>query len=456
MSGSRVVRAARAAALLAAGAFVAQAGPEVRPVPSAAERFVRTGTAPGVAALLREVLERNPRLAAARARARAAAQKAPQAGTLPDPRFGVGLFLLPPETRTGPQRASASLSQHFPWFGKLTLRERAALEGASAVAQRAEAVALDVVSEARRLAIRLAFLVEEQRIVEEDLATLSEFERLARAHYETGAGLAQAVVKLQAEITRDRTRLLDIDAARVRVAAALNELRDRPAGAALPKVSLPELPELPPDLAELRRWAEHRRPEVLAALAEIERSRTMVELAHKDYRPDFTVGLTYTAVGGRSDPAGKLSPPPDNGEDIVGLAASINLPIRKRRLTAQVREAIESRGAAEAIHRTALSEISGALEDLGARIPILRDQYDLFHAVLGPQAEESLNSARYAYETGRADVLDLLDAERVLLEVRLGELRARTELHLAYIDLERAIGSPLADVSAARRKEAAR
>jgi outer membrane protein TolC len=63
--------------------------------------------------------------------------------------------------------------------------------------------------------------------------------------------------------------------------------------------------------------------------------------------------------------------------------------------------------------------------------------------VLPIQAEQSLASVRAAYTTGRADILDLLEAERVLLDARLATDRARTDLRIALIELEGATATPL-------------
>ncbi len=180
-----------------------------------------------------------------------------------------------------------------------------------------------------------------------------------------------------------------------------------------------------------------------AADARIEAATARVELARKQYKPDFTVGLTYALVTGRDDPAGRASPPPDDGRDLFGVGAAINLPIRRERLSAGVREAVERRLAAEESLRAVHAAIGRQLEDAGARLRLAREQWQLFHTVLIVQADESLRSAQFSYETGKADVLDLLDAERTLLQVRLGEARALTDLHIAVVDLERAAAAQL-------------
>jgi hypothetical protein len=59
------------------------------------------------------------------------------------------------------------------------------------------------------------------------------------------------------------------------------------------------------------------------------------------------------------------------------------------------------------------------------------------------QSEHALRSAEAAYTAGRVDALALLDAERVLLDVRLAAVRARADLAIARARLEGAIAAPL-------------
>ena len=82
------------------------------------------------------------------------------------------------------------------------------------------------------------------------------------------------------------------------------------------------------------------------------------------------------------------------------------------------------------------AEIDGDLADLARRIPLIAEQLALFDDILTVQAEESLRSAEAAYASGTAGALDLLDAERVLLGVRIAAERARTDLAVAAARLE--------------------
>ncbi|WP_373832227.1 TolC family protein, partial [Bacteroides heparinolyticus] len=48
---------------------------------------------------------------------KAALERVPQAGALPDPELKIGFFLKPMETLMGEQVADFTLMQMFPWFG---------------------------------------------------------------------------------------------------------------------------------------------------------------------------------------------------------------------------------------------------------------------------------------------------------------------------------------------------
>jgi len=396
--------------------------------------------------LLAETLERNPTLAAASAEARAAGQRPAQAGALPDPALSLTVFLLEPQTRVGPQQASATISQRLPWFGKLKLKEQAALLGATAAGARVEAARLELVTRVRKLYHELQYLAREERVVAEEQATLGHYEELAQARYASGVGIGQTVIKIQAEITRASARLLGIEQRRATLLAEINALRDRPS-ATMVSLGGPKMCVIPtPTIDRLRESAMAARPELVAAQALVEAAGLRIDLAKKNRRPDFTVGLNYALVGNRDDAAGQLNPPEGNGDDILGLTGGVNLPIWRSKLAAGVEEAVQQSFVADASRRAIAAQIEGELADLARRIPLMQEQLQLFDDVLTVQAEESLRSAEAAYATGTASALDLLDAERVLLGVRIGAERARIDLAIAIAQLEGAVASPLAAV----------
>jgi cobalt-zinc-cadmium efflux system outer membrane protein len=393
--------------------------------------------------LLEDVLERNPRLARLAAEAAAVELRAPQVKALPDPTATLTWFVMSPQTRVGPQRAAISLMQRFPWFGTLKLEEQAVLWDGVASRAKLGAAGIEVVTETRAIYHEIQFLDVERQLVEEDRSTLEHYAEIALARYASGVGLDQAVIKIQAEITRTDTRLLNIAERRAQVSARLNALRDRPQ--TTPVVVNAPAPESPPplDLEDLRVRALANRPEITTADARVEAAEDRIEVSKKAYSPNLMVGLNYGFVERRTDEVGRLNPPEDNGHDILGLTGGVSVPIWSSSLEAGVEAEVQQRLAAEQGRREVTAAVDGELGDLVSRIPLLTEQVELYQDILNVQAMRSLRSAESAYASGTVNALDLLDAERVLLQVRIAEARVRTDLDVAWARLEGAIAGPL-------------
>jgi outer membrane protein TolC len=409
-------------------------------IPEAQARF--SAQNPQLAALIEEALERNPEIRQSFARYQAALQRLPQVGSLPDPMLNLTQYIRSPETRVGPQTTMLSLSQKFPWFGKLSDKEKIAAKGAAATRYLYEARRAEIVRQVKLAYHNLGYIDRAIEITEEDLSVLEHYETLAQARYQQGVGLQQAVVKLQAEITRDQNRLEDLKKQRVDAEATLNSLRDVPSRSAIDKVPKPDRPDVDIDLDELYQVGRNNRPEVQAALLQIEKDEKRIQLARRNYWPDFTVGAGFTNVLGRSDPAGQLIPPDQNGKNIFSFTIGVNIPIRRNKYDAALIEATEDKIASREGYRSIVNSIEASVRSIGFRIETLERQISLFENTLLPQAEQALRSTEAAYSTGTLGVLDLLDSERVLLDVRLGLAKLISDYMKSLAEMEREIGAP--------------
>ena len=397
--------------------------------------------------LIEEALDRNPALRESFARYQAALQRLPQAGALPDPMLGVTPFLRSPETRVGPQTTTLAVSQQFPWFGKLSDKEKIAAKEAALVRERYEAQRDETIRLVKVAYYDLAYLDRAVEITEEDLMVLGHYESLAQARYAQGVGLQQAVVKLQAEITRDRNRLAALRSRRVDAEAALNALRDRPADTPVATVHPEKRPSSALGLDALYRAGREHRPEVQAALLRIERDDNRIQLARKSYWPDFTVAAGFANVSGRSDPAGLMNPPDQNGKNIYSVTVGINIPIRRRKYDAAVAEAAEDKIGSREAYRDTVNRLEASVRAIGFRLQTLEEQIALFEKTLIPQAQQSLQSTEAAYSTGTLGVLELLDSERVLLDVRLGLAQLASDYMKSLAEMERVIGAPFPEIT---------
>lgn len=399
---------------------------------------------PRLVDLARETLARNPDIARAERLVDAAAARVPQARALPDPTASVSLFALPPETRVGPQRLSASVQQSFPWLGKRDLAAQNADLQAASTRAHVESMRLDVLTELRRLLVELGFHDTHDEILRNERSALERYEQAAQARYAAGTGLQQGIVRIQAQITRLDARRLEIAERRAALRSQVNRLRDRPANTPIDvQVDLESWGPERIDASSWAEWARDSRPDLRGVQARIDAANTSVELAQKQRRPDLGIGLAYTLVDRRRDTPGRLAPPEDDGDDVLALTGSIKLPVWRRKLDAGVDEAQALRWAAEEEKRSLLAAIDNAIGDVATRLPLLQEHLELFEGVLIKQARESLRSAEIAYRTGRLNAVDLLEAEVVLLEVQVAAARTRADLATAWIQAERTVARPL-------------
>ncbi len=390
---------------------------------------------------IEEALDRNPGVRESFLRYQAGLQRIPQVTSLPDPMLGVTQFARTPETRVGPQTTVLSLSQKFPWFGKLSDQGKLAAKDAEVLSELHQAHRAEVIQQVKLAYYDLAYIDRAIVITNEDEQLLGHYETLAQARYSQGVGLQQAVIKLQAEITRDRNRLQVLKRQRVDSEAALNTVRDQPAGTPVAPIERLSPLDVEIDLDALYAVGRDARPEVKAAFLEIEKHEKRIHLAERQYWPDLTLGASWGNVNGRHDQAGRLSPPADNGKDVYSVVVGVNLPIFRRKYDAGVQEATETFGAAREAYRDVVNEVGLSVRSVGFRIQTIEEQLALFEKALLPQAEQALQSTETAYAGGTTGVLDLLDGERTLLEVRLGLARLETDYLKALADMERAIGS---------------
>jgi len=68
---------------------------------------------------------------------------------------------------------------------------------------------------------------------------------------------------------------------------------------------------------------------------------------------------------------------------------------------------------------------------------------DLFRDTLVPKARQSLKATEAAFRAGNANFVDLVDAERVLLEFQLSQERALADQAQHVARLEMLVGRPM-------------
>jgi outer membrane protein TolC len=109
---------------------------------------------------------------------KAALQKVPQVGSLPDPQFNLGVFIQPMELVDGKQVADIRLMQMFPWFGTLKAAKDEMSLMAKAKYESFRDARLQVFFDVKRTWYELQKVQQDIQISEKNLDILHTVERL--------------------------------------------------------------------------------------------------------------------------------------------------------------------------------------------------------------------------------------------------------------------------------------
>lgn len=410
----------------------ARLGSDVDPE-SSSEEAAPTWTASEL--LLDELLQaaerRNPTLSAMRAAWQAAVERYPQVTALSDPQLGYSLAPGTIDSDSSIYGQKVELSQHLPWPGKLDLRGQAALSTAEAARDDFEEARARLVRAVTEAFYAYQFVHRAIDINKTNQGLLLEFQRIAESRY--AAGLASKSDALQAEVEHQHLvhRGIELERQRAVAQARLNTLlkfapkRNLPA----PSKEIAAPTALPP-LASLEQVTLESRPELQALAHSVDARSREVDLARREYFPDFSVSAGYNSLWEQSDK-----------RTLVGV--SINVPLQLERRRAALRQAQAEQRRAEArleeARTRALLEVSEAFDELVEASHVVR----LYRMSIIPAARESLETARTGYEAASNDFLTLVATEKALYLAELTHEQALTRYHQGLARLEYAAGIPL-------------
>ena len=353
--------------------------------------------------LLTEAERNNPQIQAARQGWQAAKQVPSQVSTLPDPQFTVQ------QVNVGSPRPFAGytnsdfayvglgVSQDIPYPGKLQLRAQIARRDADVVQQQYETVRRSVLAGIKSAYFQLAYLSKTLGILESDGQLLEQVEKAAEARYRSGMGNQHDLLQAQLE----RTKLLrEITMHHLEVAksqAQIKQLLNRPQSSRdLETADLAETP-LPYTFEELLSDTKSHNPEVSSAEKMIARQSLQVDLAHKDFYPDFNIQYMWQ----RTDPA--------QFRAYYMLSFSARVPIyrsRKQRPELAQAEADLSRARSEAEFQT--QQVAFELRNEYDTAEKTAELLKIYREGLLPQARAEFEAGVGAYQNNRQDFQALL------------------------------------------------
>jgi outer membrane protein TolC len=377
----------------------------------------------------------NPDLLSAAAAAEAAALRVEPAGALADPML---TYAIAPNTIGSDidVRHIAQLSQPLPWPGKRDLRESVAVHRAEAAVQEFEVTRLDLLANAQRTFAEWHYLHRAIEINDANRELLSELTRVAEARYAAGRASQQDVLQAVLETVMLEERQLALEHERIGLRARINALLSRDPAAPLPPPAELAAPEPLPGIEALRGSAESGHPEIRRIEAQVAAASTQRDLADKAFLPDFGANLGYI---GTLDPSDKR----------LQIGVTINIPLyrdkRRAELDASNADLRRSRHALTARRLDVLAALESAYTHTHHAMEVVR----LYETRLLELARSNLDAALSDYRSGAGPFINVVTAERQVLDIQQRYERARADYWRMRADLDRATGGVLSATGAA-------
>jgi outer membrane protein TolC len=380
-------------------------------------------------------LDNNPEIRAAVRRLSLAQLKTTTARSLEDPMLMVRDWDTPLRRPWDLNQAQlmVSIQQTLLSREKRDQRARLTEDDAGAAAIDVETLRQQVSAETRKLCADLMRNADEMRIEERQSSLLKESLAVALAQYSTGKAPQADVLRAQMALTRLDEQRIELEQERDTADAQLNALMDRAPGQAIEIAGSYAVPAALPAMEDLEQVAIEHRPELAAMRTQIAKSKDEGKLTRLAMKPDFTAAVGYMLM-----PTGSLARSAYMGE------LSMNLPrLNRERHDGEAKQADAAVDVSQAELGARTSTVF--LEIRQAQIEVLaaQERVKLYRDTLLPQAEASFKASTAAYRNNRAELMSLIDAQNLLLDIQTAYYKASAATDAGMAQLELAIGAPI-------------
>jgi cobalt-zinc-cadmium efflux system outer membrane protein len=374
-----------------------------------------------LAAALDLARDANPEISAARREVEANDGAVRQAGFPRNPELAAAIE----DTRQATRTTTLQLNQPIELGGKRRARVTAAERGRDAAVADLAAKQADV-----RAAVVSAFYdvliaQERHRLAQASIALAQQASNAASRR--VSAGKVSPVEETKARIAESGVRI-ELAQAAGELARARKRLTAT-WGSSVPGFeradgdvdTLPDLPALSGLVQRLR-----QSPDLMRARIEVDRRQALSQVERARQTPDITV-----SIGAKRDE--------QLGRTQAILGVSIPLPFFDRN-QGNLQEALRRTDKARDQLTAAEVRLDSDLAQAHERLQVARQEAQLLQRDILPGAQSAYDAATKGFEFGKFDFLDVLDAQRTLLQAKSQFLRALSEGHRAAAEIERLVG----------------
>ena len=388
--------------------------------------------------LLAEAEHSNLQIQAARQGWQSAQQVSTQVSTLPDPQFVMQhLSVGSPRPFAGYSNSDFAyvglgFSQDIPYLGKLRLRGEIAKKDADVSQQQYESVRRTVLTEVKTAYFQLAYLAKRSAILEDDRQLLQQVVQAAEARYRSGMGNQQEIIQAQLQRTKLLREITENELEQGKIQADLKQLLHRAQSS--PDVKTQELAETAAthSYEELLAAAKTNNPEIAGAQKMVEKQGLQVDLAKKDFYPDFNLQYMWQ----RTDPT--------QFRAYYMVTFGVRVPIyRKRKQQPELAQAQTDQNRARSEYEVQSQHVAFELRQQYLDAEKSEELLKIYREGLIPQARAELQAGLAAYQSNRLEFQPLLTSFLDVLKLDEEYWQTLSEHEIAFSQIEGLTGLTL-------------
>jgi len=394
------------------------------------------GTPASLRDLVEEAEHNNPEISASIHGWQAATHVPKQASALPETQVSIQQFSVgSPRPFAGFTNSNFAYigigaSQELPYPGKRALRGKVAELEANSVREDSEAVRRRVIEALKLAYFKLAYIQQTLGVLQQSDQTLNQIQQVIESRYRVGQGNQQEVLRAQLQHTKILQEIVHHHEEEGQLEAQLKQVLNRPQTS--PDIVAETL--TPTFLlytdAQLIQFAQEKNPDIRSKQQMLKSNEAHVELAHKDFRPDFMVDYMFQ----RTDPTQYRA--------YYMATFGIRLPNRGRQ-KAELAEAEENRLRGQ---QQVQAQVQAVFSDIKQQYVMVRaseERLNIYKGGLIPQADATFRSGLAAYQSNRQDFETLLGNFLDVLNLDLDYRNEMAEHESALARLERLTGVTL-------------
>ena len=382
--------------------------------------------------LIQEAEQKNPQIAASFHAWQASRNLPKQVSALPETQLSVQQFSVgSPRPFAGYSNSDFAYigfgaSQDIPYPGKRQLRASIAEHEAASMEAQTDSIRRTVVGNLKMVYFRLAYIQQTVGVLQRSDELLNQVQEASEARYRVGQGNQQDVLKAQLQHTKILQEIAHHHQEEGLLEAQIKQALGRPQESADIVAETLTVRGLPYSAAELLQKAREQNPDVHSKQASIRQQDTQVELAHKEFRPDFNVGYTYEHTASQF-------------KDYYMASFSVRLPNRGRQRAA-LAEAEQNQERARQELDAESQRVLSEVQQQYVRAKTSEERLKIYSDGLIPQSEITFQSALSAYQSNRQDFESLLSGFLDVLNLDLEYRNELVEHESALAELERLTG----------------